>query len=206
MPSQIPEELVKEGVFIFLGGKQLLENLDYEEILSTLDRLLPLYIFTEEGNSSKYLPFKELEKGFLFKSGCTKKLSSTGASLIERKINIKLKHNDMQQKLYDILSEKYGKDSVGTEVSVNSSSIDLVVKNEDEYWFYEIKTAPTAKSCIRQALGQILEYSYYLNSSHQKASKLIVVGMTEASDSEKEYINILKTELSLPLEYTVINA
>ena len=42
MPSLIPQELVREGTFIFLGAKQELKNIDYSLVLETLDRLLPL--------------------------------------------------------------------------------------------------------------------------------------------------------------------
>ncbi|MFT5717972.1 MAG: hypothetical protein ACI9T7_002171 [Oleiphilaceae bacterium] len=160
MPSSIPQELVREGVFIFLGGRQDLTNLNYSLILQVLDRLLPLYLFTE--NAKPDSGTKKQLSGFQFKPGCTTKLSNTSGNLAEKKLNIRLKHNDYQELLYKELVIIHGKENVGTEVNVNGTSIDLVVKKgEDKYWFYEIKTASTAKACIRQALGQIFEYSYW---------------------------------------------
>ena len=51
MPTSIPPELVTNGVFIFLGKRQSLVQLDYELLLDVLDRLLPLYKYIEsDGN------------------------------------------------------------------------------------------------------------------------------------------------------------
>ncbi|NQY33703.1 MAG: hypothetical protein HRT37_01785 [Alteromonadaceae bacterium] len=117
---------------------------------------------------------------------------------------IKLKHNDYQYLLHEELVKIHGKENVGTEVSVNGTSIDLVVKkNEDEYWFYEIKTASTAKACIRQALGQIFEYSYW--PGHQKAKKLIIVGKPIADKTEIEYVEYLRKTFDIPIEYHSID-
>lgn len=202
MPSSIPQELVREGVFIFLGGKQDLSNLNYSLILQVLDRLLPLYLFTE--TTKPDCSTKKQLSGFQFKSGCTTKLSNTSGNLAEKKLDIKLKHNDYQYLLHEELVKIHGKENVGTEVSVNGTSIDLVVKkNEDEYWFYEIKTASTAKACIRQALGQIFEYSYW--PGHQKAKKLIIVGKPIADKTEIEYVEYLRKTFDIPIEYHSID-
>jgi hypothetical protein len=39
--------------------------------------------------------------------------------------------------------------------------MDVVVRLGIRYWFYEIKTALSARACIREALAQLLEYSYW---------------------------------------------
>ncbi|MBB1486792.1 hypothetical protein [Oceanospirillum sediminis] len=202
MPSSIPLELVREGVFIFLGGKQNKNCVNYSLILETFDRLLPLYLFTE---TAGYEVFdKNHDNGFHFKAGCSIKASSTSSSLAEKELNILLRHNDIQYKLYKELSVIYGKENVGTEVKVNGLSIDLVVKEDDEYWFYEIKTSSTAKACIRQALGQIMEYSYW--PGHQQAKKLVIVGEVMATEEETKYLEFLRNEFDIPIEYQAINA
>src|SRR5439155_11622950 len=43
-----------------------------------------------------------------------------------------------------------------------------------EVVFFDVKTEPTVKLCIRAAVGQLLEYSYY--PSEERATNLIVVG------------------------------
>ena len=200
MPSLIPPERVKEGVFIFIGKKSHINNINYNTILETFDRLLPLYLFTESTNDN--ILNKNSISEFRFISGCKEKLSSTSGSSDRKELNILLKHNDYQSSLYNKLSSIYGKDNVGTEIYTNGLRIDLVVKHEGDYWFYEIKTAPTARGCIRQALGQILEYSYWPNN--QRATKLIIAGSAVANDEEKKYIYYLSNEFDLPLEYQTI--
>jgi len=200
MPSLIPQELVREGTFIFLGAKQELKNIDYSLVLETLDRLLPLYLFTE--NSKPEVSLKNIYNGFQFKPGCSIKLSSTSASLTEKKLNIRLKHNDYQYYLHRELVDIYGEENVGTEINLNGTSIDLVVKDKGVYYFYEIKTASTAKACIRQALGQILEYSYW--PGNQKAEKLVVVGAPSLDKDTTKYIEYLRNKFNLPIEYRSI--
>ncbi|MCK8664863.1 hypothetical protein M1M11_08195 [Pseudomonas azerbaijanoccidens] len=200
MPSSIPQEQVEEGFFIFLGAKSEKAAIDYDRILETLDRLLPIYLFTEGG-----LPEIALEKrlfDFRFSAGCTEKPSQTSGTLTQRELDIRLRHNDYQRSLYTELSALYGKDNVGTEIYANGLSIDLVVKQGENYWFYEIKTASTARSCIRQALGQIMEYSYW--PGHQRAVKLIIVGSAVANQDEISYIEYLQETFGLPLEYKAI--
>jgi hypothetical protein len=200
MPSSIPQERVREGVFIFLGGRLEKSRIDYDLILETFDRLLPIYLFTEGGNPR--VAIKEKLFDFRFSAGCTKKLSVTSGLLTQRELDIRLKHNDYQSNLYSELSNIYGEENVGTEIYANGISIDLVVKQGENYWFYEIKTASTARACIRQALGQILEYSYW--PGHQRAAKLVVVGSTVASAEEIRYIEYLRDTFGLPLEYQAI--
>ncbi len=201
MPSSIPQERVKEGIFIFLGARSEKSAIDYDQILEILDRLLPIYLFTEGG-----LPEIALEKklnDFRFSSGCTKKPSQTSGLLTQRELDIRLRHNDYQSNLYIELSTLHGKDNVGTEIYANGISIDLVVKHGESYWFYEIKTASTARACIRQALGQIMEYSYW--PGHQRAAKLVIVGSAVATSEEISYIEYLQETFSLPLEYKAVS-
>ncbi|WP_417506551.1 hypothetical protein [Marinomonas gallaica] len=202
IPSSIPQELVREGVFIFLGGKQNKDCVNYPLVLETLDRLLPLYLSTEKAGNQVYATTQD--HSFEFKSGCSIKVSSTSGSIAEKDLNILLRHNDLQYRLYKELSEIYGKKNVGAEVNVNGSSIDLVVKREDEYWFYEIKTASTVKACIRQALGQIMEYSYW--PGHQQATKLVIAGEPMPTEEESKYLDFLREEFDIPIEYREINA
>ncbi|MNF96506.1 hypothetical protein D3C84_792980 [compost metagenome] len=200
MPSSIPQERVREGVFIFLGGRLEKSKIDYGLILETLDRLLPIYLFTEGGHPS--VAIKEKLFDFRFSAGCTKKPSVTSGLLTQRELDIRLKHNDYQSNLYSELSNIYGEENVGTEIYANGLSIDLVVKQGESYWFYEIKTASTARACIRQALGQILEYSYW--PGHQRAEKLVIVGSTVASAEEIRYVEYLRDTFGLQLEYQAI--
>ena len=195
--SPIPKELIRKDVFIFLGEKQYRKEIDYDQVLGTLDRLLPLYEYIEKSiyrTSSKKQKFN-----FKFSPEHKERPSFTSGNLVGKELDIRLRHNDIQSQLYEKLVKEYGNDNVGTENDMNGVKIDVIVKQKNEYWFYEIKTASTARACIREALGQILEYSYW--PGHQKASKLIIVGEPKANKQERDYVKYLKDKFKLPIEY-----
>ena len=58
------------------------------------------------------------------------------------------------------LSEKYGKENVGTEIRVGDRRIDTVVKKDDCFDIYEVKSASTPLDCVLEASGQLLLYAY----------------------------------------------
>lgn len=199
MPTSIPPELVSENVFVFLGKRQPLDHLEYELLLDCLDRLLPLYKYTE--SSGNLQPISEVGIApFKFMPGFTAKASSTQASLAARELDINLRHNILQETLFDRLARQYGADNVGTELpSGAGTSVDVVVRHEREFLFYEIKTAHSPRACLRQALGQLLEYSFWPGS--QEAARLIVVGETPLDKEGAKYLRTLRKRFSLPVEY-----
>jgi hypothetical protein len=199
MPAPIPPELVTEGVFIFLGGRQLVDELDYELLLNDFDKLLPLYKYVESNgrlqpiSSVKATPFK-------FHPGLVAKPSSAQASQAQKELDIALRHNDLQAMLYRRLTEKYGVENVGTEIASGAgNSVDFVVRQEDNFWFYEIKTASSPRACIREAFGQLLEYAFWPGS--QEATRLIVIGEKALDEEGSKYLRTLRERFSLPLEY-----
>ncbi len=187
MPGPIPPELVTEGIFVFMGNRQPMDSIDYEAILSDFDRLLPLYKYVV--SHGKVQPTTApTEKQFQFVPGCSVKAASTSTTLAEKELNINLRHNTLQKALYKQLVAKYGKNNVGTELpSGVGTSVDLVVRSDGKYWFYEIKTSPSPRACIREALGQLLEYSFWPGA--QEAMRLVVVGETALDKDGKEYLN-----------------
>jgi hypothetical protein len=80
----------------------------------------------------------------------------------------------------------------------------LVLRQPDGYWFYEIKTSQSPRACIREAIGQLLEYSLWPGS--QEACRLIIVGETGADEDVLKYCRRLNERFSLPVEYQQIVA
>jgi hypothetical protein len=79
---------------------------------------------------------------------------------------------------------------VGLENNINGGKIDVVVKDNDGYIFYEIKTGNNSASCIRQALGQLFEYEFY--PGKQNTKKIVVVGEPMIDGETNSYLNYLK--------------
>ena len=199
MPSAIPSERVNKSVFVFLGKRFPINELDYDRILTDFDRLLPLYRYVESNGSLQSTSVSD-DRPFSFTSGCMTKPGQTTAQLAQDPVDVMLRHNLMQQVLYDKLIAKYGADNVGTELSSGvGTRVDVVVRHPDSFWFYEIKTAHSPRACIRGAIGQLLEYSYWPNA--QEAAKLIVVGETPLDSDGEAYLDQLRTRFSIPIEY-----
>lgn len=110
-------------------------------------------------------------------------------------------HFEMQRSLYDSLIKTYNKDDVATEQpTISGRPADVVVQiNPDLFEIYEIKTAKSPCDCVRQALGQLLEYSFWPGSP--KCNAIWVVGPSPIDANTKEYLDTLKEDFKLPIGY-----
>lgn len=84
-------------------------------------------------------------------------------------------------------------------VSPAGGKVDMIGWKGKKATFFEIKTYPSAKACIREALGQVLEYAMYPADS--RADKLVIVSQNKTSPSDQAYIQHLRETLNLKLEY-----
>jgi hypothetical protein len=104
-------------------------------------------------------------------------------------------HIMIQNALYDQLCEHLGKGKVDYEKNFVDLSFTLGTKQ----FFIEVKIENTAKRCIRTAIGQLLEYAHYPSS--QKATRLIVVGDTPATNSDVQYCKFIRKRYGIPIDY-----
>jgi hypothetical protein len=197
-PAPMKSELVRKGVFVFLGRAQHPEQIDFDLIVQDFERLLPLYRFVEGSRTFPETTEQPVSQ-FRFQAGCRSKASSTSTSIPERELNVRLRHNDIEFGLYKYLARLYGEENVGTENANAGGKVDVVVQREKKFWFYEIKTSISARGCIREALAQLLEYSFWPGA--QVAERLIIVGEPELDDDTRSYIGVLTKLFSLPIEY-----
>ncbi len=197
-PAPITPDLMKEKFFIFLGKMQPSNDIDFDLIVEDFDRLLALYRFVEGKDTFPRLA-EPPTRGFEFRPGCTVKLSKTTVSLVERELDVYLRQNDIQLALHDHLASLYGPQNVGTERWSGSGRVDVMVRQNGKFWFYEIKTAMSARGCIVEALAQLLEYSYWPGAL--LAEKLIIVGEPALDRDSAKYLATLREQFSLPIEY-----
>jgi hypothetical protein len=200
LPSPIPPELIAPHVFIFLGKLQPAVSLNYDLILADFDRLLPLYNFVE--GHSPFPAITDSSAGFTFRPGFTVRPSATVASIPSQVLDIQLRHNEIQRRLYEQLVERHGQENVGIEQPSNGVRVDVVLRHGHEYLYYEIKNASSARACIREALAQLLEYAYWPGA--QEAARLIIVGEPELDPEARMYIERLRSRFGLPIDYQQI--
>lgn len=107
-------------------------------------------------------------------------------------------HQKMQEAIKPIL-EREGY----TEIVMEEDHVDIRANWRDVPHFFELKTYDSAKACIREAIGQILEYAHYPQNS--RATELIIVGPAVPTDDDKRYLKTLRDRYNLRLYYRYYN-
>ncbi len=137
-----------------------------------------------------------------FKAGHTpKKVGHVNYLRTSKEITAELLHNKIQTALFAKLCNEFGADFVGTEIPTGvGTAIDVMVRSKDHDWLYEIKTASSVKTCIRQALPQLLEYAYW-GLNEREIKKLIIVSPHKITPDAENYLVKLRAKFNLPLYY-----
>lgn len=103
-------------------------------------------------------------------------------------------HQKMQVAIVDILSkEGY------TDIICEAEHVDIRAKMKGIPHFFEVKTYDSAKSCIREAIGQILEYNHY--PKNNRAAEMYIIGPVKALPDDIEYLHFLRSNYKMRLFY-----
>lgn len=105
------------------------------------------------------------------------------------------KHNELQEALKQKLVEQYGEEAVFME----ENYVDVKLVLPDQIVFYEVKSSSYASDCIREALGQVLAYTFHEKDGRTR--KIVVVGQYPPNRSEKEFIKYVKSQIKIDFEY-----
>jgi hypothetical protein len=198
----IAEGLVRPGVFIFVGDRQRLGAVDTERALETFDRLLPLYRWVESDTpqvpeampgASRGREILQLDKGRDIDGG-----RWITASVQARTLDVFLRHAEVQRRLKAALQTE-GCDLVVTEAPIGQRCVDLVARRGQELWFYEVKIASSVRACLREAIGQLLEYGLWPGAT--RPARLVVVGEHPLDSIAREYLEVINARFPIPLEY-----
>jgi hypothetical protein len=119
----------------------------------------------------------------------------------EAEIEVAYLHEAISVNLTTELKKEYGAKNVVREYKMsNGTKLDIVVWHKGETYIYEIKTYPSVKSSIREAIGQLMEYGFWPNQ--KRAKKLIVITQPSLNFSQAEkYFQHLRNSYGLPLHY-----
>jgi len=197
--SPISEELIRIPTFLFWGKMTPRDTTQPEEVLFLFDRLLDVYQYVEGNTPLRKRP-AELHKGFQFKAGCSTKPESTVARSQAAIRAMILRHYKLQAALHSVLSQQFGKDNVGTENdSGRGSRVDVVVRRGKKHFYYEIKTSPCIRTCLREAMAQLFEYSYWPGGN--EAERLVVVSENPMTPDARRYLLALRKRFHLPIYY-----
>jgi hypothetical protein len=110
-------------------------------------------------------------------------------------VKVNLVHNRIQNRFIRYLMDKYPSDiNIG-----EKNRIDAKRETTDEVIIYEIKPFESVYACVRDGIGQLLDYSYQLKT--QKAKRLLIVGPNKPEQHDIEFISAIKKTMKLPFGY-----
>lgn len=202
-----PGVRLKNSIFSINDKKKILSNLQELKNL-TLDKILQRY-------NDIFNVHKQWKSSFSLE--CGKKYSEKRAlsEYYREPKEILIVHEQLKKKLIKkikdnnaILDHKnpIDENSLSPENPVNVINyIDLAAKTKKgDIIFFEIKTATEARLCIRQALGQLMEYAFFPYENIKNAQKLIVVGIGKKTPEVTDYIKKLNVHFQIPIDYLQI--
>ena len=202
-PTPIVPELAVHNRFIFLGDTQPADSVDVDRVLRDFDQFLDLYLYVESADAvamDDSQSGNSRPQGFLFRAGHTPYVQSQTSTYTERTLNVRLRHNELQTKIYGILCDEFSPDSVGTELPASfGGEIDFVVESVRGRIFAELKTSGTARACVREAVGQLLDYSYFRETSHP--AEIWVIGTGKPTLHDQDYLELMRSTLRIPIYY-----
>lgn len=114
---------------------------------------------------------------------------------------IALRHNRIQGVLFDHLEAEYGAGNVWTEYPTGTGGFaDAYVRRADGRCIvFEIKVADTASQIVRQAMGQLLEYSF--REGGLEPVQLVAVGEPPLDATTQAFLERLRADFRLAIEY-----
>ena len=129
------------------------------------------------------------------RKGSNSRNTDTQFRTITRSYIAEQKHNKIQKTLKRLLIEEFGESNVILE----ENFVDIKLLQPDYITFYEVKSSSFATECIKQALGQILLYSF--NDEDLRPKKHVIVGQYPATANDQKFINFIKHNLKLEIDY-----
>ncbi len=103
----------------------------------------------------------------------------------------------LQAALFPLFEARYGKGNVKLE----EDYVDITVADGKQTILSELKSNPTARGAIREAMGQLLEYAYYWPRRQIEELRLVIVAPGNLDKLAEAYVERLRTEFNLPIAY-----
>src|SRR5574344_34445 len=141
----------------------------------------------------------------LFRAGLSAEKEQVVVSYNKHLKEISKLHPVIKKICFEKLCIQYGKSKVGSEIKTAiGTQIDIVVQiTNEKYILYEIKSYPSIRENIRQALSQLLEYANY--GEELNIDKLVIVSQEEVDALSEQYLNLIRNKYYIPIYYQQVN-
>jgi hypothetical protein len=116
---------------------------------------------------------------------------------VARTYQAEQKHSKLQNALYKKLLAVHG---VG-KVFMERKRVDVLLDLPEQITFYEVKPYSSVVECIREALGQVLAYTFSNAKGDGRKRKIVVVGQYPPNESEQKFIDYIKSLLGIEFDY-----
>lgn len=165
-----------------------LSDIELEDELLEIDK-------TDPNTKASYYVLMNKKTDFIFSSvdeNIQGKSNVKSTAKRNRTVNASLEfdplHDKMQNKIVQLLKEDSAYDS--QKVYSEHNRVDIKAETTNGDWhFFELKTA-NVKLSIRQALGQLLEYTHYPNKN--LAQKMYVVSYYKPTGEDIQYLEYIR--------------
>ena len=175
------------------------ELLDLPLLISDEDKTISATYYTTLLNK-KSNPVLDITEDFIFTAKHNPQKRNSTANYGKRLSEINKLHPKIQDFCYQEFVSQFGEQNVGTEQSTGYGTfIDLVVKHNSQFTFFEIKTNNSIRICIREALSQLLEYGHFPDKNN--ATKFVIISQNTIDRNTKKYLNNLRLLYKIPIYY-----
>ena len=110
-------------------------------------------------------------------------------------VQVRRIHNEIQNKFIFYLKQAYPQDIINGE----KTWIDAQRETSSDVFIYEIKPSISVYACIREGIGQLLDYHH--QHPTKKPKKILIVGQSEPEDRDLSFIENIKSNLQIPFTY-----
>ncbi len=133
------------------------------------------------------------------RKGTTQRNTEPYTITAPRSYRVEQKHNIIQEALKKSLSDRYGEENIILE----ENYVDVRLIQPNYLGFYEVKSSSYASDCIKEALGQVLFYSF--QDQDDRTKKIFVVGQYPANKQDLSYIRYIKEIINVDFEYIYVD-
>jgi hypothetical protein len=114
-------------------------------------------------------------------------------------VKVTLIHNRIQNRFIKYLMETFPEDiNIG-----EKKRIDAKRETEKEIIIYEIKPFESVYACIREGIGQLVDYSHQQKSKKKK--RIMIVGPNEPEQVDLKFIAAVRNLLQIPFGYVAFD-
>lgn len=131
------------------------------------------------------------ETGFAYNDKSEESFNRSAISSVK----VNLIHNIIQNSFIKFLRDNYPNENVKGE----RNRIDALRETTSEVHIYEIKPYENVFSCIREGIGQLLDYSYHYYT--KKEIKIYIVGPNKPNEKDLKFIDAIRSNLKIKFCY-----